>query len=88
MMNSAASPQSKLYSIIVENLDNIGANLILRQRGLWAETAGHDYIQSLAFAEDVETIKLSVTGSYYAVCCIAAVGIILLCDVICTNLSP
>ena len=85
IMNSAASPKSKLFSIIEENLDTIGANLVLRERRLWSESAGHDYIQSLAFTEDVEAIKLSVTGSYYALCCIAAVSVISLGYVLCTN---
>jgi DNA mismatch repair protein MSH4 len=35
---------------------------------------GLDYIQQLAFAEDVEALKTAVSGNYYAVCCFAAVS--------------
>lgn len=70
---TAASPKSKLFSIIEENLEDIGSKLTLLDRRYWAETTGFEYIQSLAFKEDVEAIKVSVAGNYYAVCCIAAV---------------
>jgi DNA mismatch repair protein MSH4 len=73
-VSTAASPKSKLFSIIEENLEDIGSKLILLDRRYWAETTGYEYIQSLAFKEDVEAIKISVTGNYYAVCCIAAVS--------------
>ncbi|KAH3954914.1 hypothetical protein HBH53_014490 [Parastagonospora nodorum] len=69
---TAASPKSKLFSIIEENLEDIGSKLTLLDRRYWAETTGFEYIQSLAFKEDVEAIKVSVAGNYYAVCCIAA----------------
>ena len=74
IVSTAASPKSKLFSIIEENLEDIGSKLTLLDRRYWAELTGYGYIQSLAFKEDVETIKLSVTGNYYAVCCIAAVS--------------
>jgi DNA mismatch repair protein MSH4 len=78
---TAASPKSKLFSIIEENLDDIGSKLTLLDRRYWAESTGYEYIQSLAFKEDIEAIKISVTGNYYALCCIAAVSIsILLSD--------
>jgi DNA mismatch repair protein MSH4 len=74
---TAASPKSKLFSIIEENLEDIGSKLTLLDRRYWAETTGLEYIQSLAFKEDVEAIKVSVAGNYYAVCCIAAVRLVL-----------
>ncbi|KAF2112484.1 muts domain V-domain-containing protein [Lophiotrema nucula] len=55
---TASQPKSKLFAIIEENLEVIES---------------YDYIHSLAFAEDVEAIKIAVQGNYYAVCCIAAV---------------
>ncbi|KAF1996096.1 DNA mismatch repair protein-like protein muts [Amniculicola lignicola CBS 123094] len=73
IVSTAASPKSKLFSIIEENLEVIESKLTLLDRRYWAESTGFDYIQSLAFAEDVEAIKISVSGNYYAVCCIAAV---------------
>jgi DNA mismatch repair protein MSH4 len=56
---TAASPKSKLFSIIEENLEDIGSKLTLLDRRYWAETTGFEYIRSLAFKDDV--------------CCIAAV---------------
>lgn len=70
---SAASPKSKLLSIIEENLDDIGSDLTLLDRKYWDELAGFDCIRSLAFKEDFDAIKVSVTGNYYAICCFAAV---------------
>lgn len=74
IMSTAASPKSKLLSIIEENLEDIDSKLTLLDRRYWAESTGVDYIQALAFKEDVEAIQVSVTGNYYAVCCIAAVS--------------
>ncbi len=73
IVSSAAQPKSKLFSIIEDNLDTIGSNLTMLDRRYWAETTGFEYIQQLAFTEDVETIKTAVSGNYYAVCCFAAV---------------
>jgi DNA mismatch repair protein MSH4 len=76
IVSTAASPRSKLFSIIEENLEDIGSKLTLLDRRYWAESTGYEYIQSLAFKEDVEAIKVSVTGNYYAVCCMAAVSVL------------
>lgn len=72
IVSSAANPKSKLFSIIEENLEVLDSKITLLDRRYWAETTGLDYIQQLAFAEDVEAIKISVGGNYFAVCCIAA----------------
>ncbi|KAJ5064734.1 muts domain V-domain-containing protein [Bipolaris maydis] len=72
IVSTAASPKSKLFSIIEENLEDIGSKLTLLDRRYWAESTGYDYIQTLAFKEDIEAIQISVAGNYYAVCCIAA----------------
>lgn len=72
---SASDPKSKLFSIIEDSLDDLDSNIRLLDRRYWAETVGLDYIQQLAFAEDVEAIKTAVSGNYYAVCCFAAVSI-------------
>ena len=76
IVSSAANPKSKLFSIIEENLEVLDSKITLLDRRYWAETTGLDYIQQLAFAEDVEAIKISVGGNYFAVCCIAAVSIL------------
>lgn len=74
VVSTAASPKSKLFSIIEDSLEDIDSNVVLLDRRYWAETVGIEYIQQLAFAEDVEAIKTAVSGNYYAVCCFAAVG--------------
>jgi DNA mismatch repair protein MSH4 len=71
---TASDPKSKLFSIIEDSLDGLDSNIRLLDRRYWAETVGLDYIQQLAFAEDVEAIKTAVSGNYYAVCCFAAVS--------------
>lgn len=74
IVDTAANPKSKLFSIIEENLEDLNSNIVLLNRRYWAETTGLEYIQQLAFVEDVETIKISIGGNYFAVCCFAAVG--------------
>lgn len=74
VVSTAASPKSKLFSIIEENLEDMDSKLTLLDRRYWAESTGYEYIQTLAFKEDIEAIKISVTGNYYAVCSIAAVS--------------
>jgi DNA mismatch repair protein MSH4 len=69
---SAASPKSKLFAIIEDSLENLNCNIILLDRRYWAEATGLEYIENLAFADDFESIKISIHGNYYAVCCCAA----------------
>lgn len=71
VMNSALRPKSKLCAIIEESLT--GINIIGLDRKYWAETTGLEYIQQLAFSEDVEATKVAVGGNYFATCCLAAV---------------
>jgi len=78
VVSTAANPKSKLFSIIEDSLEEIDSNIVLLDRRYWAETVGIEYIQQLAFAEDVEAIKTAVSGNYYAVCCFAAVSLVLL----------
>ena len=73
IVSSASDPKSKLFSIIEDSLEDLDSEIRLLDRRSWAETVGLDYIQQLAFAEDVEALKTAVSGNYYAVCCFAAV---------------
>ncbi|KAL9096095.1 MAG: hypothetical protein Q9165_001618 [Trypethelium subeluteriae] len=73
-MSTAANPKSKLFCTIEDHLDAFNGSIILLDRRYWAENAGFDYIQQLAFSEDIEAIKLAIGTNYFAVCCIAAVG--------------
>ncbi|KAL8912148.1 MAG: hypothetical protein Q9171_002782 [Xanthocarpia ochracea] len=70
-MTTAAQPKSKLYTIVELNIPNLRITVI--DRKYWSETTGLEYIQQLAFKQDVEAIKVSVGGNFYATCCIAAV---------------
>jgi DNA mismatch repair protein MSH4 len=74
IVSSASDPRSKLFSIIEDSLDDLDSSVRLLDRRYWAETVGLDYIQQLAFAEDVEATKTAVSGNYYAICCFAAVS--------------
>ncbi|KAL8713558.1 MAG: hypothetical protein Q9220_002420 [cf. Caloplaca sp. 1 TL-2023] len=73
-MTTAAQPKSKLFSIVEHNLPHLRLTVI--DRKYWSETSGLEYIQNLAFKQDVEAIKVSVEGNFYATCCIAAITII------------
>ena len=70
-MSTAANPKSKLYSIVETNVPQCPISVI--DRKYWSETTGVEYIQQLAFKQDVEAIKVSIGGNYFATCCIAAV---------------
>lgn len=71
-MNTAANPKSRLLSLVEMN---VNARVTYVERKFWAEIAGMEYIEQLAFKQDVEAIKLSVEGNYYATCCFAAVSL-------------
>ncbi|KAI6822546.1 hypothetical protein KC340_g15016 [Hortaea werneckii] len=72
-VSTASNPKSKLFSIVEDSLLEMNSNMVLLDRRYWAETTGLEYIQQLAFRDDVETITTAVNGNYYSVCCIAAV---------------
>lgn len=73
MFSSAANPKSKLFAIIEDHLNDLQCDIMLFDRKHWAENTGLDYIDQFAFPPDIETIKTSITGKYFAVCCFAAV---------------
>lgn len=63
---------SKMYLVIEENI--LGARIIMVDRKYWVESAGLEFIQQLAFVEDVEALKVAVEGNFFATCCFAAVS--------------
>ncbi|KAL2360673.1 hypothetical protein RJZ56_006470 [Blastomyces dermatitidis] len=69
-MKTAKEPRSKLYSIVEENLPHLTVSSV--DRRMWAERTGHEYVEQLAFREDLESIKMSLEGNYFAACCLAA----------------
>jgi len=66
------NPKSKMYSVLEEEV--ISSRIMALDRKYWSENAGLDYIQQLAFSEDIEAIKVAIGGNYFATCCLAAVG--------------
>lgn len=61
-----------MYQVVEENI--LGAKITTVDRKYWSETSGFEYIQQLAFQEDVEAIKVAIGGNFYATCCFAAVS--------------
>ncbi|KAL4916075.1 muts domain V-domain-containing protein [Aspergillus aurantiobrunneus] len=68
-MNTAR--ESKLHNIIQANISDTTFTFL--DRKYWAEKAGHEYVERLGFAEDVDSIKVTLGGNYFAACCFAAV---------------
>lgn len=72
----STAKDSKLLSIIQENVEVERNDILMTSidRRYWAETTGHEYLQQLAFPDDIESLKTSIGGNYFAACCFAAVG--------------
>lgn len=71
-MNTAR--ESKLPHIIQDNIPDTTFTFV--DRRYWAEKAGYEYVERLGFAEDVDAIKITLGGNYFATCCFAAVSLI------------
>jgi DNA mismatch repair protein MSH4 len=71
----SAAEDSKLIAIVVENLEVEAAGIAMTSLGrhFWSEPGGLDYVQCLAFPDDLEVLKLTTAGNYYATCCFSAV---------------
>ena len=70
-MSTAAQPKSKLFSFVEANRPDLP--IVVVDRKYWSETSGVEFISQLSFRQDVEAIKVSVGGNFYATCCFAAV---------------
>lgn len=66
------NPKSSLYATIEEELP--GVPIVPLSRTYWSETAGLEFIQALAFKEDVEAVKVAIEGNFYATCSFSAVS--------------
>lgn len=75
-MSTAA--ESNLVSIIAENLKPAENDIELTEIGrkYFSEGSGYEYIQRLAFPDDLESLKISAGGNFFATCCFAAVGVL------------
>ena len=69
----AKNAPSKLMSVLDENLAGMGTAVTILDRRYWTEASGLEYIQQLAFEDDVESIKVAVDGNFFAICCFSAV---------------
>ena len=72
----STTAESKLLSILNENLEVDKFDILMTSidRRYWSESTGFEYVQHLAFPDDLESLKVSVGGNYFATCCFAAVG--------------
>ncbi|KAI9038336.1 MutS family protein MSH4 [Aspergillus affinis] len=68
-MNTAK--ESKLFYIIEENIPNTTFTFLDRKS--WSDKTGLEYADRLAFPIDIESIKITFGGNYFAACCFAAV---------------
>ncbi|KAI1480263.1 muts domain V-domain-containing protein [Daldinia eschscholtzii] len=68
------NPKSSLLAIIEEELSDTSVEPL--DRKYWSENAGLEFIQSLAFKQDLEAIKVAIEGNFYATCSFAAVGLL------------
>lgn len=66
------NPKSHLYSHIEEHM--AGTKIVPFDRRHWSEMEGLHYIDSYAFREDAEAIKVALKGSFYATCALSAVS--------------
>ncbi|KAI3322005.1 muts domain V-domain-containing protein [Xylariaceae sp. AK1471] len=73
MVNTALppNPKSHLLSIIEAELPDTTIEGLNRK--YWSEQVGLEFIQSLAFRDDLEAIKVAIGGNFYATCSFAAV---------------
>ncbi|KAI1356344.1 DNA mismatch repair protein Msh4 [Xylaria sp. FL0043] len=72
MVNTALppNPKSSLFSIIEAELPFTTIEPL--DRKYWSENVGLEFIQSLAFRDDLEAIKVAIGGNFYATCSFAA----------------
>ncbi|KAH8676119.1 muts domain V-domain-containing protein [Xylariales sp. PMI_506] len=65
------NPKSSLLSILEEELQ--GSSIEALDRRYWSESGGLELINTLAFREDLEALKLVIEGNFYAICAFSAV---------------
>ena len=71
--STAANGSSKLHFILENNFPDIP--IVSVSRKYWSEIAGLEYVQNLAFREDIESIKVSLDGNFFAICSFSAVSV-------------
>ena len=63
--------ESKLRFIIQENLPDPIFTFL--DRRYWSDKAAHEYLDRLAFPDEVDSLNVTLGGNYFAACCFAAV---------------
>ncbi len=77
VLMSASCPPNRpctLFSLLEELVPE--AQITAFDRSAWSETAGLDYIQTLAFESEVGSTTVSCQGKYYAISSFSAVSIL------------
>jgi DNA mismatch repair protein MSH4 len=74
IVSSYGGNPSKLHLTIEETMADV-CRLEPVDRQYFTEVAGHELLQQLAFAEDFEALRASLSTTFFAVCCFAAVSI-------------
>jgi DNA mismatch repair protein MSH4 len=72
-MNTAK--ESKLRYIVQENLPDPIFTFL--DRKCWSEKTGHEYLDRLAFPDELDSLKVTLGGNFFAACCFAAVCVCL-----------
>ncbi|KAJ5749923.1 hypothetical protein N7533_006951 [Penicillium manginii] len=67
-MNTAK--ESKLCYILQENLP--GPIFTFADRKYWSDKTGHEFLDRLAFRDEVDSLKVILNSNYFAACCFAA----------------
>lgn len=73
-MSTACPPNrpSVLYSTVQELVSE--AQIDAFDRSAWSESEGYDYLQHLAFMNDIEPLKVAINSKYYAISSLSAVS--------------
>ncbi|UPK91984.1 hypothetical protein LCI18_002919 [Fusarium solani-melongenae] len=72
-MSTACPPNepSSLYSLVTDLVQ--GSQVGAQDRSAWSESDGLEYINNLAFKDDIEPLKVATQGKFYALSSFAAV---------------
>ncbi|KAJ5211481.1 uncharacterized protein N7498_003127 [Penicillium cinerascens] len=63
--------ESKLRYIIQENIP--GPIFTFLDRKYWSDKMGHEYLERLAFPDELDSLKVTLGGNFFVACCFAAV---------------
>jgi DNA mismatch repair protein MSH4 len=74
-MNTSSARSTKLFDTIQDNIPGLIITCI--DRRYWSDRASQDYVDRLAFPEELESIRSSLERHYFAACCLASVCLIL-----------